>query len=151
MVSIRIPAGTRGIYLASLIVHYNPNSDWEEADATAIEIKGPRLVIRRWMVEQALWPESTTQPASVDRFMRHFIRVDPKAVQESTEEQIVVAEQPEAEQAFLVRFPAALKARLADLAQLLGMSQNELVVRAVEDLISFGEGIDGDTVHGLEQ
>lgn len=138
MITISIPDNPRGVHLANLLTHYNIGSRWKRT-GTVIEIRGRRLVVHRWMVEQVLWPESTSDPEAVDRFIRHFLRLDPRALCESTREGIVVTERPEGEQAFLVRFPAGLKARLARLAQTLSMSQNELVVRAVEDLLSFAQ------------
>ena len=138
MAAIRIPGGPRGVCLAKLIAQHNPESRWHEAGA-AIEVEGPRLQIDRWMVEQAYWPDSPSNPRSVDRFMRHFVRADPKTVSLASPERIVVTEELESEQPLLVRFPATLKARLAKVAEGLSMSQNELVVRAVEDFISFAE------------
>jgi len=140
MAAIRIPGGPRGENLAKLIVQHNPQSHWRKVGA-GLEVEGSRLQVDRWMVEQAYWPDSPSKAAAVDRFMRHFVRADPKTVSLASPERIVVTEEPESEQALLVRFPATLKARLAAVAEALSMSQNELVVRAVEDFVSFAEDL----------
>ncbi|HUV94414.1 MAG TPA: hypothetical protein VMX14_06225 [Anaerolineae bacterium] len=140
MATIRIPGGPRGVLLAKLMTQHNPESQWRQSGA-GIEIEGPRLQLDRWMVEEAYWPGSPPGAVALDRFMRHFVRADPKTVRLASPERIIVEEEPESEQPLLVRFPATLKARLATMAEALSMSQNELVVRAVEDLVSFAEEI----------
>jgi len=140
MATIRIPGGPRGVLLAKLMTQHNPESQWRQSGA-GIEIEGPRLQLDRWMVEEAYWPGSPPGAVALDRFMRHFVRADPKTVRLASPERIIVEEEPESEQPLLVRFPATLKARLATVAEALSMSQNELVVRAVEDLVSFAEEI----------
>jgi len=143
MATVRIPGGRRGIELAKLIVQHNPDSHWQEAGAV-IQVDGSRLQIDRWMVVQAYWPDSPPDTATVNRFMRHFVRTDPKQLRVVSDECIIVGEESESEQPLLVRFPATLKTRLAAMAQALTMSQNEIVVRAVEDFVSFGEEITRD-------
>jgi len=143
MATVRIPGGRRGVELAELIVQHNPDSQWQEA-GSGIQVEGSRLQIDRWMVVQAYWPDSPPDAAAVNRFMRHFVRTDPKQLRVVSDEYIIVGEESEPEQPLLVRFPAMLKARLASMAQALDMSQNELVVRAVQDFVSFGERITRD-------
>ena len=147
MATIRIPGGPRGVLLAKLVTERNPGSHWQPA-GSGIEIEGPRLEINRWMVEQAYWPDSPADASAVDRFMRHFVRVDSKTMRLSSPERIIITDELETEQPLLVRFPATLKAHLARIAEVLGMSQNELVVRAVEDLILFAEEIIRDRPKG---
>jgi hypothetical protein len=93
------------------------------------------------MIAQVYWPDSPVEARAVERFMRRLIGFDPKAARLLTPERIVVMDEPESEQPLLVRFPATLKERLARVAELLGISQNELVVRAVQDLVSFAEEV----------
>lgn len=140
MAVIRIPGGSRGAQLAELIVQQNPGSRWRKVGGS-IEIEGPRLEILGSMIAQVYWPDSPAAARAVERFMRHLIGFDPKAARQITSERIVIMDEPETEQPLLVRFPASLKERLARVAELLGISQNELVVRAVQDLVSFAEEI----------
>jgi hypothetical protein len=104
-------------------------------------------VERAW-VEQAYWPGSPADARAVERYMRHFLRVDPRTVQLATPERLIIADELEAEQALLVRFPALLKERLARVAESLGMSQNELVVRAVDDFVSFADEVQRERLEG---
>jgi hypothetical protein len=147
MATIRLPGGTRGTRLAELIVQHNPGSRWEKA-GDGLTVEGHRLEVERAWVEQAYWPGSSADARAVERFMHHFVRVDPKTVQLATPERLIVADELEAEQALLVRFPALLKERLARVAESLGMSQNELVVRAVEDFVSFADELQRDRPGG---
>jgi len=91
------------------------------------------------MVEQAYWPKGQPDSRSAQRFLRHLVLADPRSVQERTSDRVTVADEEEEEQALLVRFPATMKERLARTAERLGISQNELVVRSVEDMLSFVE------------
>lgn len=138
MATVRIPGGERGVRLAELIVQHNPGARWREVEG-AVEVSGGRLVVERWMVEAAYWPDTTPDAHSARRFLRHLVLADQKAVQERSADTLVVADEEEAEQALLVRFPASVKERLARTADRLGLSQNELVIRAVEDLLGFVE------------
>jgi len=140
MAVIRIPGGSRGAQLAELIIQQNPGSRWKKV-GESIEIEGPRLEILSAMIAQVYWPDSPVEARAVERFMRRLIGFDPKAARLLTPERIVVMDEPESEQPLLVRFPATLKERLARVAELLGISQNELVVRAVQDLVSFAEEV----------
>lgn len=136
MATLRIPGGARGARLAALVVQANPGSVWRPS-GEGLEIEGPRIVLERALVEQAYWPDSLPDTRTARRFMRHLVRAEPRTVREQTPDRLVVSDEVEAEQALLVRFPGAVKERLARAAERLGTSQNELVVRAVEDLLSF--------------
>jgi hypothetical protein len=147
MASIRLPGGARGVRLAELIAQHNPDSHWERSgDGLVVEAR--RLEVERAWVEQAYWPGSPADARAVERYMRHFLRVDPKTIQPATPERLIIADELEAEQALLVRFPALLKERLARVAESLGMSQNELVVRAVDDFVSFADEVQRERMEG---
>lgn len=139
MATCRIPGGQRGARLAHLITTHNPGTVVSETGGATIEIVGPRIVVERWMVGQACWPDSPPDLQAAERFLRHLVLADPKIVRERSPERVVIADQDEGEQALLVRFPGSLKERLARLAECLGTSQNDLVIRAVEDLVTFAE------------
>jgi hypothetical protein len=143
MATLRIPGGAAGARLAVLLVEENPGSAWEQVPG-GIEVRGGRLVLERRMVEEAYWPGAEPDARAAERFMRFLVRADPKTVRVSTTERIVVADDVEADQPLLVRFPAALKERLAQTAERLGMSQNEMVIRAVEDLLAFVDEFEGE-------
>ncbi len=147
MAVIRIPGGGRGARLAELITQQSQGSQWRKV-GESIEIEGPRLEIESSMVSQVYWPESPAEARAVERFMRRLIGFDPKAARLVTPERIVVTDEPESEQPLLVRFPASLKERLVCVAEQLGISQNELVVRAVQDLVSFAEEVSRDAPKG---
>ncbi len=143
MATMRIPGGAAGTRLAALLQEHNPGSTWEQVSG-GIEVRGSRLVLERRMVEAAYWPDADPEPRAAERFMRFLVRTDPKTLRVSTTERIVVADDAEADQPLLVRFPAPLKERLAETAERLGMSQNEMVVRAVEDLLAFIDEFEAD-------
>ncbi len=136
MASLRIPGGARGARLAEMLVQANPGSTWRPV-GDGIEVEGERIAVERTLVEQAYWPGAAPDVRAARRILRHLVRADPRAVRERTEDRLVVADEVEAEQALLVRFPRRVKERLARSAEALEMSQNELVVRAVEDLLAF--------------
>jgi len=100
------------------------------------------------MVSQVYWPDSPAEARAVERFMRRLIGFDPRTARLVTPERIVVTDEPESEQPLLVRFPASLKERLVRVAEQLGISQNEMVVRAVQDLVSFAEEVSRDAPKG---
>jgi len=136
MATIRIPGGPAGVRLADIVVSGNPHAQWCEAGGS-IEIRAPRLEVRVAMIEQALWPDSIPDVRSARRYLRYLVRVKAGTVYTQTDDRLVVSEESEQEAALLVRFPASLKTRVARAAERLGMSQNEFVIRAVEDLIAF--------------
>jgi len=143
MATIRISGGNRGARLADLITAACPGSQWQRV-RESIEVKGPRLEVRASMVAQAYWPDSPANPSGAERFLRRLVAYDPRTLQLATPDCLVVADGPESEQPLLVRFPATLKERLARLAEALGTSQNDLVLRAVQDLLSFAEELERD-------
>mgnify|MGYP000847071631 CR=1 FL=1 len=142
MATLRIPGGAAGARLAALLVEQNPGSTWEQVPG-GIEVRGGRLVLERRMVEEAYWPGAEPDARAAERFMRFLVRTDPKTLRVSTTERIVVADDLEAEQPLLVRFPAPLKERLAQAAERLGTSQNEMVIRAVEDVLAVSDEVEG--------
>jgi len=137
MVTVRIPGGPGGARLAAMLQEENPDSSWRAVPGDGIEVQGPRIEVQRWMVERAYWPAEEPDPRAAERFLRYLVRADQKTIRLQAADRIVVADESEAGQALLVRFPAAVKERLAETAEKLGMSQNEMVVRAVEDLLRF--------------
>ncbi len=157
MAVIRFPGGPGGVRLAGLVAEHNPGVVWREAPAVGtpsgtapggglppgIELEGHRVEVHRSMVEQAYWPAGGSDPHSAERFLRYLVRVEARTVQVLSADRLVVADEFEVEQALLVRFPGALKERLAQTAERLGLSQNELVIRAVEDVIRFVEEFEG--------
>lgn len=146
MAIVRIPGGSRGAQLAELVVQQNPGSRWRKVGGS-IEIEGPRIEILGATIAQVYWPDSPVAARAVERFMRHLIGFDAKATRLITSDRVVIMDEPETEQPLLVRFPASLKERLARVAELLGISQNELVVRAVQDLVSFAEEVSREGPH----
>ncbi|MHB1293970.1 MAG: hypothetical protein ACYC4R_03135 [Anaerolineae bacterium] len=144
MSTVRIPGGARGARLADLATRHNPDCQWSQT-GTGITITGPRIEITRDMVEQAYWPNATPDPRAIGRFLRHVIGVDPRAIVRFEADAVVVSDEPDVDQPLLVRFPASLKQRLAATAEVLGISQNELVLRAVEDMVAFVEEISRPT------
>ncbi len=143
MATVRVPGGPGGARLAALVEEQNPGCAWR-AVAGGIELSGPRIEVHRWMVEKAYWPSGTPDARAAERFLRYLVRAEPKAVRLASRDRLVVADEAEAEQALLVRFPGAIKEHLAQTAEWLGMSQNELVVRAVEDLLWFIQEFEGE-------
>lgn len=142
MATIRIPGGPAGERLAETIVEASPSAEWQRI-GDGIEIHGRRLDISVAMIEKALWPGADPDTRSAIRYLRLLVRVTAGTVMVRTENRLVVAEEAEQETALLVRFPASIKTRLAGAAERLGMSQNEFVVRAVEDLLNFLEEFGG--------
>ncbi|MHB0855986.1 MAG: hypothetical protein ACYC5M_00280 [Anaerolineae bacterium] len=140
MATLRIPGGARGIRLAELVVRHNPECRWEQTGAS-LAISGPRIEIRHHMVVEAYWPDATPDARAIDRFIRRVIGVDPRALARYEADGLVVSDEPDVDQPLLVRFPASLKQRLAATADVLGISQNELVLRAVEDMVAFVEEV----------
>jgi len=138
MATLRLPAGLAGRRLAEQVVRANPGATWREVPE-GIEVEGRRLEVRRDMVLQAYWPEGEADLHTAERFLRYLVRAEPRSVRVQTLDRLVVADEAEAEQPLLVRFPAPLKERLARTAERLGLSQNELVLRAVEDVVRFVE------------
>ena len=111
----------------------------EEVQGGSIVIYGDRIHISREMVRRAYAPEGRPlSESNVSRLFR-WLMGKGETLSRIAESYIVFADDRLPDQALLVRFPADVKKRLASHAQSLGMSQNELVVMAVTDLVDLLE------------
>ncbi len=107
----------------------------EEVEGGAIILYGDRIRVSRDMVRRAYAREGRKQTApAVSRIFRWLMGRGEKLAR-ITDNCMVFADDRLPDRALLVRFPADVKEKLAEHAEALGISQNELVVMAVSDLI----------------